>query len=165
MDAPASVAAQPPEHGPPPWRGLSGAACERNLQGGAPSAPRAIAKHATARRRRLKWTDELHQKFLRAIDEVGSETAVPKALMMSMNVPGLTRENIASHLQKYRQRLKERAAGAAADGERNGSEHTSSDQAANESARRDRERVSSKGAASSGAGRNAPDAHGSRGAG
>ncbi len=87
-------------------------------QGTPPGAHMRISKNPAAsssRRKRLKWTDELHRKFLAAIEEVGPETAVPKTLMQSMNVPGLTRENIASHLQKYRMRLKEQQAAGASD--------------------------------------------------
>lgn len=80
---------------------------------GAGSRLRGVEKPvAPSRRKRLRWTEDLHEKFVRAIDEIGVHSAVPKALMQSMKVPGLTRENIASHLQKYRQRLKERAANA-----------------------------------------------------
>lgn len=34
--------------------------------------------------------------------------AVPKTIMQLMNVEGLTRENVASHLQKYRLYLRQR---------------------------------------------------------
>ncbi|CAI9762189.1 unnamed protein product [Fraxinus pennsylvanica] len=51
---------------------------------------------------RMVWTREMHQKFLVAIDFLGPEKAVPKKIAERMKVPGLTRENVASHLQKYR---------------------------------------------------------------
>ncbi|KAF8364716.1 hypothetical protein HHK36_033309 [Tetracentron sinense] len=50
---------------------------------------------------RVVWTNELHNQFLKAMDQLGLENAVPKKLLEVMNAPGLTRENIASHLQKY----------------------------------------------------------------
>ncbi|KAK9147719.1 hypothetical protein Scep_006476 [Stephania cephalantha] len=51
---------------------------------------------------RVVWTPLLHDQFLEAIDTLGIEKAVPKKILELMSVPGLTRENVASHLQKYR---------------------------------------------------------------
>lgn len=46
---------------------------------------------------------------------LGVNTAVPKTILQMMNVEGMTRENVASHLQKYRLFLKRLAGvGAAA---------------------------------------------------
>lgn len=39
------------------------------------------------------------------------ENAVPKVILKMMNVDGMTRENVASHLQKYRLHLKHQASG------------------------------------------------------
>lgn len=36
----------------------------------------------------------------------GLKNAVPKTILQLMNVEGMTRENVASHLQKYRLHLK-----------------------------------------------------------
>ena len=58
-------------------------------------------------RRRLVWTKALHKRFAKAVDILGLHTAVPKAIMELMQVPGLTRENIASHLQKYRTQMRD----------------------------------------------------------
>ncbi|KAG4929796.1 hypothetical protein JHK82_046866 [Glycine max] len=55
---------------------------------------------------RLVWDAELHRKFLAAINHLGIDKAFPKRILDLMNVEGLTRENIASHLQKYRLGLK-----------------------------------------------------------
>jgi two-component response regulator (ARR-B family) len=55
---------------------------------------------------RLVWTPELHARFVNAVNHLGIEHAVPKVIMQLMNVEGLSRENIASHLQKYRSFLK-----------------------------------------------------------
>ena len=41
----------------------------------------------------------------------GMENAVPKVILRMMNVEGMTRENVASHLQKYRLHLKHQANG------------------------------------------------------
>lgn len=51
---------------------------------------------------RVVWSVELHQQFVAAVNSLGIDKAVPKKILELMNVPGLTRENVASHLQKYR---------------------------------------------------------------
>ncbi|CAL0315194.1 unnamed protein product [Lupinus luteus] len=53
---------------------------------------------------RLKWTPELHQRFIYATNQLGGpETeATPKSLMRVMGIPGLTLYHLKSHLQKYR---------------------------------------------------------------
>ncbi|CAL4946616.1 unnamed protein product [Urochloa decumbens] len=55
---------------------------------------------------RMVWTPELHHRFVEAVGHLGDKGAVPKAIVRLMNVEGLTRENVASHLQKYRIYLK-----------------------------------------------------------
>ncbi|KAL1553757.1 two-component response regulator ARR12-like [Salvia divinorum] len=55
---------------------------------------------------RVTWTIQLHTQFLQSINQLGIERAVPKKILETMNVEGLTRENVASHLQKYRLYLK-----------------------------------------------------------
>lgn len=51
---------------------------------------------------RVVWSVELHQQFVNAVNQLGIDKAVPKRILELMNVHGLTRENVASHLQKYR---------------------------------------------------------------
>ncbi|KAK4430005.1 Myb family transcription factor PHL8 [Sesamum alatum] len=52
---------------------------------------------------RLKWTPELHQRFVDAVDQLGgAEKATPKSLMRVMGIQGLTLYHLKSHLQKYR---------------------------------------------------------------
>ncbi|KAK4787289.1 hypothetical protein SAY86_011122 [Trapa natans] len=58
------------------------------------------------KRPRLVWTPQLHKRFVDAVAQLGIKNAVPKTIMQLMNVDGLTRENVASHLQKYRLYLK-----------------------------------------------------------
>ncbi|XP_017223721.1 two-component response regulator ARR2 isoform X3 [Daucus carota subsp. sativus] len=58
------------------------------------------------KRARVVWSVELHQQFVAAVNQLGLDKAVPKKILENMNVPGLTRENVASHLQKYRIYLK-----------------------------------------------------------
>ncbi|XP_004287108.1 PREDICTED: two-component response regulator ARR12-like isoform 2 [Fragaria vesca subsp. vesca] len=55
---------------------------------------------------RVVWSGDLHRKFVAAVNQLGVEKAVPKKILDLMDVEGLSRENVASHLQKYRQYLK-----------------------------------------------------------
>ncbi|KAI3513855.1 hypothetical protein L1887_12061 [Cichorium endivia] len=55
---------------------------------------------------RVVWSIDLHRKFVAAVNQLGIEKAVPKRILDLMNVDGITRENVASHLQKYRLYLK-----------------------------------------------------------
>ncbi|KAK9855772.1 hypothetical protein WJX84_006685 [Apatococcus fuscideae] len=61
---------------------------------------------ATAKKPRVVWTVEMHQQFVNAVNQLGIDKAVPKRILDLLNVEGLTRENVASHLQKYRLYLK-----------------------------------------------------------
>ncbi|CAO1943213.1 unnamed protein product [Urochloa humidicola] len=56
----------------------------------------------SSKRPRLVWTPQLHKRFVDVVAHLGIKNAVPKTIMQLMNVEGLTRENVASHLQKYR---------------------------------------------------------------
>ncbi|CAN8277985.1 unnamed protein product [Cochlearia groenlandica] len=60
----------------------------------------------STKRPRLVWTPQLHKRFVDVVGHLGIKSAVPKTIMQLMNVEGLTRENVASHLQKYRLYLK-----------------------------------------------------------
>ncbi|KAG6429277.1 hypothetical protein SASPL_107322 [Salvia splendens] len=52
---------------------------------------------------RVVWTPELHLKFVNAVHCIGGlEKAGPKKILDLMGEPWLTRDNVASHLQKYR---------------------------------------------------------------
>ncbi|KAI0524801.1 hypothetical protein KFK09_004187 [Dendrobium nobile] len=61
---------------------------------------------SASKKPRVVWSVELHQQFVNAVNQVGIDKAVPKRILELMNVPGLTRENVASHLQKFRLYLK-----------------------------------------------------------
>ncbi|KAL0709208.1 hypothetical protein Bca4012_016186 [Brassica carinata] len=63
------------------------------------------------KRPRLVWTPQLHKRFVDAVAHLGIKNAVPKTIMQLMSVEGLTRENVASHLQKYRLYLKRMQSG------------------------------------------------------
>ncbi|KAK8526038.1 hypothetical protein V6N12_020519 [Hibiscus sabdariffa] len=52
---------------------------------------------------RLKWTPELHQRFVEAVNQLGGpDKATPKNLMRVIGIAGLTLYHLKSHLQKYR---------------------------------------------------------------
>ncbi|KAJ6756840.1 MYB-LIKE TRANSCRIPTION FACTOR FAMILY PROTEIN [Salix purpurea] len=52
---------------------------------------------------RLRWTADLHQRFVDAVSQLGGPNkATPKAILRTMNVKGLTLFHLKSHLQKYR---------------------------------------------------------------
>ncbi|OVA16848.1 SANT/Myb domain [Macleaya cordata] len=66
---------------------------------------------STLKKQRVVWSVELHQQFVAAVNQLSIDKAVPKKILELMNVPGLTRENVASHLQKYRLYLKRLSGG------------------------------------------------------
>ncbi|KAJ6356562.1 hypothetical protein OIU78_004619 [Salix suchowensis] len=70
---------------------------------------------SASKKPRVVWSVELHQQFVSAVNQLGIDKAVPKRILELMNVPGLTRENVASHLQKFRLYLK-RLSGVAQQG-------------------------------------------------
>lgn len=72
---------------------------------GFPLVPHGSQNYAQ-QRKRMVWTDDLHNRFVEAVETLGIDQAVPTSIMAIMNMSILTRENVASHLQKFRTGLK-----------------------------------------------------------
>ncbi|KAL3499842.1 hypothetical protein ACH5RR_038935 [Cinchona calisaya] len=57
---------------------------------------------ASKKKTKVDWTAELHKKFVQAVEQLGVDQAIPSRILELMKADGLTRHNVASHLQKYR---------------------------------------------------------------
>ncbi|KAK9070359.1 hypothetical protein SSX86_010761 [Deinandra increscens subsp. villosa] len=66
------------------------------------SSKSSLAVRRVGKKTKVIWTKDLHNKFLEAIGKLGIDNAVPKKIIELMKVEGLTRDHVASHLQKYR---------------------------------------------------------------
>nr|XP_017245584.1 PREDICTED: two-component response regulator ARR10-like [Daucus carota subsp. sativus] len=54
---------------------------------------------------KANWTSDLHNCFVEVLLILGPKESVPKQIVEMMNVPWLTREQVASHLQKFQKFL------------------------------------------------------------
>ena len=62
----------------------------------------------TIRKVRLRWTPELHRRFVLSVIRLGgASVATPKSILNEMDVPGMTVYHVKSHLQKYREHTRE----------------------------------------------------------
>ncbi|KAK7310014.1 hypothetical protein RJT34_07203 [Clitoria ternatea] len=60
-------------------------------------------KGLAQRKQRRCWSQELHKRFLHALQQLGgADTATPKQIRELMKVDGLTNDEVKSHLQKFR---------------------------------------------------------------
>ncbi|KAF8380669.1 hypothetical protein HHK36_028159 [Tetracentron sinense] len=66
------------------------------------SPPNLGGTRASRKKRKLDWSLELHKRFVQAVEQLGVHQAIPSRILELMKEEGLTRHNVASHLQKYR---------------------------------------------------------------
>ncbi|KAK4841564.1 hypothetical protein QYF36_006532 [Acer negundo] len=62
-----------------------------------------IPAGSAANKSRIRWTQDLHSRFIRCVDVLGgADKATPKGILKLMDVDGLAIRHVKSHLQKYR---------------------------------------------------------------
>ncbi|MCO5607115.1 hypothetical protein L7F22_061307 [Adiantum nelumboides] len=54
---------------------------------------------SSKKKSKVDWTADLHRHFVQAVEYLGLEQAIPSRILEVMKVQGLTRHNVASHLQ------------------------------------------------------------------
>ncbi|MED6185151.1 transcription factor [Stylosanthes scabra] len=71
--------------------------------GSAGSGGKREEKGQGPRKQRRCWSQELHKRFLHALQQLGgADSATPKQIRELMKVDGLTNDEVKSHLQKFR---------------------------------------------------------------
>ncbi|MCD7455422.1 hypothetical protein HAX54_028108 [Datura stramonium] len=64
-------------------------------------SPKSAINKAIRQKDYTEWTEDLHAKFVEAVQQLGEGRCYPKDILEVMNVPGLTEMQVASHLEVH----------------------------------------------------------------
>ncbi|WOL16910.1 hypothetical protein Cni_G25698 [Canna indica] len=85
------------------WREAQDSERDEDNEGEHGSEDTKIEKGQGRRKVRRYWSEDLHKRFLHALEQLGGcDAATPKHIRKLMKVDGLTNDEVKSHLQKFR---------------------------------------------------------------
>ncbi|KAK4776649.1 hypothetical protein SAY86_005337 [Trapa natans] len=85
--------------------GGGGSSSSSTVEGTDQKKPGSVRPYVRSKMPRLRWSPELHLRFIQAIERLGGQgRATPKLVLQLMNVKGLKIHHVKSHLQMFRSR-------------------------------------------------------------